>query len=373
MKVTLTNGRTAAAASVICLILIVAIAVLSVKPSSDTLLKRPSTFFTDPSGGRAIYLVLQRVLPSVDQWRLPLTALKPPSPQKTTTLLVMGPVTMMGQTEADALDAWIESGGQLILAANGDWSVQKNDANRTIKDFLARHDIPTGMRGAGNFVDAAVIRPLGRGRIIYVSDTYAFSNLMLRGTDNAAWLVARCTEWGGGVVFDEYHLGFAEQRGLVALLAMFVTTPWGLLSAQLALAGGVYIFGCKRRFGRPVEELPVERTNPIEPVQALGGLFKTAHARALSARTIHQYLNAHVSSTLGYRIDLTDDNMRERLSGPLNVPRTDLDSYAQAVKAAASTKPLSDADLIRFGQTATAIARSFKNGAARTKRSAAAG
>ena len=61
MKIRDSNWRTAAAASAICLVLIVAIAILSAKPSSDAFLKRPSTFFTDPSGARAIYLVLQRV------------------------------------------------------------------------------------------------------------------------------------------------------------------------------------------------------------------------------------------------------------------------------------------------------------------------
>jgi hypothetical protein len=369
MKTTWTNRRTAAVASAICLVLIVAIALLSAKPSSDTILRRPSTFFTDPSGGRAIYLILQRVLPSTGQWRLPLSELKPASKQGIATLIAMAPATF-GQADANALDAWIAAGGQLILASNTDWYVQKNSNDRTTKDFLARHAIPTGRGGAGNAVEAALIRPIGRGRIIYVPNSYAFSNLTLRTTDNAVWLVARCTEWGGHAVFDEYHLGFAEQRGLLALLWMFIRTPWGLFSAQLAAAGAIYIFGCKRRFGRPVEELPIERTNPIETVQALGGLLKTAQARALCARSIHQYLNTHVSSMLGYRVDIVDDPTRERLSGSLRIGGADLESYAQAVRAARSTKPMSDAQFIQFGQKATTIARSFRNGAARSKRSA---
>src|SRR5439155_4997740 len=122
MKIKTSNWWTAGVASAVCLVLIVAIAMLSAKPSSDVVLRRPSTFFTDPSGARAIYLVLQRVLPSVEQWRLPISELKPPSPQNVATLIAMGP-NPFGQDEANALDAWIVSGGQLILAANTDWSV----------------------------------------------------------------------------------------------------------------------------------------------------------------------------------------------------------------------------------------------------------
>src|SRR5215831_5826933 len=118
MKSVRTNWWTAGVASAICLVLIVVIAMLSSTPSTDTMLKRPSTFFTDSNGARAIYLVLQRVLPSVEQLRLPLTVLKDrPRPR---TLIALGPGPI-GQGEADALDAWIRSGGQLILAANMDW------------------------------------------------------------------------------------------------------------------------------------------------------------------------------------------------------------------------------------------------------------
>src|SRR5436190_24127075 len=113
MKIVNSNRWTAGLAAAVCLVLIVTIAILSAKPSSDTLLRRPSTYFTDPSGARASYLVLERVLPSIDQWRLPLTELKPPNRQNVATLIALGPQTA-GQSEGNALDSWIASGGQLI-------------------------------------------------------------------------------------------------------------------------------------------------------------------------------------------------------------------------------------------------------------------
>jgi hypothetical protein len=362
------NMWMAGVAAGVCLVLIVTIAALSGRSETDTFLKRPSTFFTDPSGTRGIFLVLQRVMPSVKQWRLPLTELQGAAPHS--SLIVMGPTTM-GQAEAKSLDGWISSGGQLILAANVDWPVQ-GAKNGPPNSFLQAHGV-SPVKDGRPAIQAAVFKEVGRGRIIYLPDAYAFSNSNLGKTDNAVWLAERCGEWGGGVLFDEYHLGFNEQRGLISLVGAFLVTPWGLVFAQLGLASLVYLIGCKRRFGRPLEEMPVERTNPLETAHALGGLFKAAQARALGARMIQQHLNAYVSSALGYRVDLMDSETRERLAGPLRIEKTDLDSYAKAAQAATSAQPLTDAELIQFGQKATAISRSFHHGAARGRRANAAG
>jgi hypothetical protein len=88
---------------------------------------------------------------------------------------------------------------------------------------------------------------------------------------------------------------------------------------------------------------------------------------------MHQYVNGCVSTIVGYRIDLLDEKCREKLAGPLRVSKADLDSYAETAAGAMSAAPTSDAELIRFAQQATAIARSFTNGAARKNRSALAG
>jgi hypothetical protein len=362
------NMWIAGVAAGVCLALIVTIAALSGRSETDTFRKRPSTFFTDPSGTRGIFLVLQRVVPSVEQWRLPLTELETaPVPS---SLIAMGPGAL-GQAEAKALDSWLARGGQLIVAASPDWFIQ-GAAKGQPSGFLAAHGISPAKDGRPP-IQAAVFKEVGRGRIIYVPDNYTFSNSNIAKTDNAVWLAERCGEWGGGVRFDEYHLGFNEERGLISLVGAFLVTPWGLVCAQLGLAGLVYLAGCKRRFGRPLEEMTVERTNPLETAQALGGLFKSAQARALGARMIQQHVNSYVSSVLGYRVDLMDPETRERLAGPLRIEKTDLDSYAKAAQSATSAQPVTDAELIQFGQKATAISRSFHHGAARGRRANAAG
>src|SRR5439155_499170 len=146
MKWPASNRRTAIAAAAACLVLILCIAVLTAKTSTDVL-ARPSTFFTDSTGARAMYLIAQRTLPVVEQWRLPITELKLPA-SSGATLIAMAPDTF-GQDEARALDQWVAAGGQLILASNTDWHVQRSARDRAVQDFLARHDIRPGLPAEG--------------------------------------------------------------------------------------------------------------------------------------------------------------------------------------------------------------------------------
>jgi hypothetical protein len=373
MKVEWTGWRAAAIAGVVCLLLIAILAALSTNPSDDVLQRRPSTFFTDPSGARGAYLLLQRILPLVEQWRSPFTELQRDSRPRLSTLIVMGPGTPLGRADAVALDAWIAAGGQLILASASGWRVPKTSDESFSKDFLESHGLyrNAGVRGAAAVAHTQVAM-VGKGRIVYIPDDHAFSNENLRSTDNGVWLVQACTEWGGTVGFDEYHLGFGVQRGLLPLIAMFAVTPWGLVCLQAALAGGVYLIGYRRRFGRPLDELPVERTNPIETVEAIAGLFEASQAKSLSVRLIHQHLNTYLSAVCGWRIDLLNPQARERLGSPAGIGRRELDAYAEEVKLAMQSTRVGDDSLMRIAQRAAAIAGSLSHGSA-NKRSAAAG
>ena len=192
MSIARTNWRIATLSSAICLTLILIIAALSATPSNDSILKRPSTFFTDPSGARAVYLVLERILPSVQQWRLPLTELATRTGSSRSTLIVMEPGNLLGFAEADALDAWVSSGGQLILANTGGWRMQRHTGETISRDYLTRHDLfrNRGLTGAEGITHSQM-KTVGKGRIVYLPDSQVFSNETLGKTDNAVWLAER--------------------------------------------------------------------------------------------------------------------------------------------------------------------------------------
>ena len=379
------NLWTAILAGGTCVILITAITLLSVDTPSDFINKRPSTFFSDRTGTRALLLILQQIFPATYQWRRTFGELPLQSGSSRSTLIVMSPDEDLTETEAAQLDRWITSGGQLILVTSKEWRIRKparsekpakEDDEYIAQGYLARNGLqPKGDISAEDAIAAAVTKNMGAGRIVFVSDPYAFSNETLRTTDNAVWIAARTSEWSETIFIDEYHHGFGKRRDMLPLIGTFLISPWGFVCMQLGLAGAIFLLGTRRRFGSPIEALAVERTSPIEAVEALGGLFETARARVLSVRTIHQYLNVQLSALFGYAIDLSNPAVRERIASRSSLGREELDSYAAAVKQAINGEVLSDAELIRIAREATSISRSFSHGNVRQQsgRSAAAG
>lgn len=373
-----TNRKTAIIAFGIALVLTAAIAVLNPNPSGGDLPSPPSTFFARDGGTRAIYRVFQQLLPRAEQWRLPMTELQHHAEVKGSTMVVMGPPMPLTEREADELDNWIRDGGQLILTTSRTWEIEHASGDHTKKpaqsgDYLGRHQVYRRPGEGASAVTASETKSLGKGRIVYLPDSYAFSNQTLRTTDNAVWLAARVSEWGEKVFFDEYHQGFALRRGFFSLIGLFLfSSPWGFLCLQLALAGGVYVFGCKRRFGKIIEEIPAERTSPIEAAEALGGLLQTAQARVLSARSIQQYLSVELSKLIGHRVDLLNPENRERIAGRSRMSKADLDAYAQLVTNALNKSADRDTDLVIVARTAANILRSLDHGSAARKRHTAA-
>lgn len=360
------NRLTAAAATVIFLILSLVLASFSSQQNRDVMLRRPSTFFTDPSGARALLLVMQQLLPSAERWRRPLTLLPlPQQPDAPSTLIVAGPVKSISASEADHLGRWIAAGGQLILLSANGWPLRQraatDDAITTEKsratddsddieteNFLSRYapnlrwtkaekfktgrangvSVPPGalkLRWRQSFAQTdnakvvaaadnaaiAVSIPAGHGRIVAVADPTMVSNGALRRSDNAVWLVSLAAAWGEGkIFFDEYHHGFGEKRGTGQLIRAFLMTPWGWSVLQIAAAGLLYAFAYRRRFGRIFEAPIPERASPLELVNARGGFLQAAAAQGLAAELIVQELCRNLSKgrrKLAEGANLTDE------------------------------------------------------------------
>lgn len=335
------NRVTAAVATGLFVVLAVLLASFSSHQASDALQRRPSTFFTDRSGARALLLVMQKLLPSADTWRRPLNLLPlPASRASAPTLIVAGPGKSLAASEAEYLDRWLDAGGQLILLTSNGWPLRSASAGKGAKEtesadddgerenetFLSRYAPGLRWSKAGEFRTApgsgsslpagditlrqrqsfagtdnaeviatagsapvAVALPVGRGRIVAMADPTMVSNGALRRSDNAVWLVSLAAGWGSGaVLFDEYHHGFGEKRDAGALAWAFLKTPWGWMILQLAAAGILYIFVYRRRFGRIAEPPLSVRASPLELVQARGGFLEAAEARRLAAELIVQ-------------------------------------------------------------------------------------
>jgi hypothetical protein len=366
MKPQTRNWFTAIFAITLLIILATLLGALYGRPSTDPVLKRPSTFFTDDSGARALLLVMKSLLPSVEQWRRPLDSLSLPSVKSApSTLIVAGPGKPISEPEAKHLDKWLSEGGQLILATDDGWPLKRRarpgdeaERNRTspaethptdVKEivteatYLSRHargihwskpekvhvqrisgfSVPNGaldlqwtqkfasvgegrvIASAGDAVLAVEI-PIGKGRIVAIADPTMISNRALRAADNAVWLVTVAAGWGNQkILVDEYHHGFGQKRSAAALTWAFVKTPWGWSILQMVAAGLLYLFGYRRRFGRISESPPAARTSVLELVDARAGIFQAAAAQPLAVELIIQNLAHELAQACGKPLDIS--------------------------------------------------------------------
>src|SRR5258707_1531027 len=116
------NRVTATVATSVFLILSLLLANFSNRDSPDVIQRRPSTFFTDPTGARALLLVMRKLPPAVEQWRRPLYLLPlPDQADGASTLIVADPGRPISDRESQHLDRWLDAGGQLILLTGNGW------------------------------------------------------------------------------------------------------------------------------------------------------------------------------------------------------------------------------------------------------------
>jgi hypothetical protein len=294
-------------------------------------LEKTSTFYTDESGSRAVFLVLNSFLPSVERWMKPLDFLPPPEEKNPTSLLIMGPCISIEEAEADSLDSWVAQGGQLIIADRKPWTCIRgeDEDGEEVKsdgipfrpdDYHSHHGFTftDDKHAPGEYADSTgrlllegsvlhqgdfnvlfsgktgikgAEKRIGRGRIIVITDSLAWSNERLSQSGNAAWLVSTILSWGNGrLLIDEFHHGFQKTRGIFSFLLSFFASFWGLAFLQLAAAGLLLLYARAKRFGNVMVLLPEKREDPQERIKALGALLEAAGAKSFAIRTIHQLL-----------------------------------------------------------------------------------
>lgn len=191
--------------------------------------------------------------------------------------------------------------------------------------------------------EMAVGFPLGRGRVVVVSDPDLFRNDVIRRCPWGADVVAvRMLEWlrAGGeqrrtaLEFDEYHHGFGRHASVLRTSGEFlVGHPVGRTVLQLSLAGLVLLLAMAARPLSPAGELSVERRDPLEQVDALAHAYEQVSATRTLAMRLLQGVRARVHrSSVGSRTDADErflDDVQHRaprLEGDVALVRRALES-----------------------------------------------
>ena len=140
--------------------------------------------------------------------------------------------------------------------------------------------------------------PLGRGRVVVVSDPDLLRNDVIRRCSYGADVrVVRMLEWlrDGGVtprtslVFDEYHHGFGPHASVTGTTGHFlVAHPIGRTILQVALAALVLLLAVSPRPIPPAAVEREQRRDPLEQIDALAHAYEQVHAtRTVATRLLH--------------------------------------------------------------------------------------
>jgi hypothetical protein len=312
-------------------LLIVAIALMVMLVGATAMLAPPeaapapasSSYSPGGSGAKATYLLLGELGYHTQRWSQPLTEL--PEPPDGAVLILADPYSgSPGSEDRDTLMRFVRRGGRLLFAGDDATSFLPKAYSGLVKPWEAveraypsvaaspltrgapqitmassvhwsgaiEDEIPLYARGA----DAVVVTfPVGEGRVIWWANSMPLTNEGILKQGNLNLLLNSLGAPGDGpVLWDEYYHG--EKRGLTGYLAG-TPAPWMLLQA-----GVIYLF-LLLAFGRhagPVRVPTVEsRLSPLEFVETLGALYKSAGAASGAVETVWQRFRFLVCTRLG--------------------------------------------------------------------------
>jgi hypothetical protein len=127
--------------------------------------------------------------------------------------------------------------------------------------------------------------PVGKGRIVILSDPYIVANGGVSLKDNLQLATNLLTSREGLIAFDEYHHGKGSTRN--ALIGYFAGTPILPLVGQLVALILVILWTRARRFARPLPLKRVDRRSSLEFVASMAELQQRARAFDLAIENVY--------------------------------------------------------------------------------------
>ncbi|MFO0898627.1 MAG: DUF4350 domain-containing protein [Pirellulales bacterium] len=385
------------------LMLLAAVITLAFSPPSKTgsLFENPSTFFNEPYGAKAAFVVLDETGAAVERIRRPLSD---GNLDELTGLAILEPTRPLLEVEFEALQAWIAAGGRLLVVPPAPAKRSDPDEGRSLAEwFQAPAPLLNGQRvelrdlaknaplleGVSQlvftgprrlevdapFAESLGVRAartlaydssggllaegtLGEGGIVVLADPYPLTNRGLADPDSDL-LLANLADWlshggEGWIGVDEYHHGFvAREVSPVAILRLLLSGPWALAVAQGALAAALALWAAGARFGKPRDLVRGSRRRQREFAQAAGGLLAEAHATRFLHDTLARSYRERMCKTLKLPLDVEDREFVRALRLAADVPVT----WVPPHPSGASAGPLTNADVLaRVSQWRQALA-----------------
>ncbi|MEW6209314.1 MAG: DUF4350 domain-containing protein [Acidobacteriota bacterium] len=276
-----------------------------------------SSYRATPFGTLGFYELLTESGYQVTRFTEPLTSLS--ARRDITTLVIISPPAFFGPSEEEfqSLNAWIETGGWLIVIdrdihatfGNAEASTHRANSQTEVKrlqptlytrgieklelsPFANRVKLKSapftnhvGDDQGAVLADARV----GRGRVVLLTDPFVVANNGIARRDNAILainLFADSERPAGIIAFDEYHHGFGSSRS-EGIMAYFSGTPVPWMMAQLGLIALFLVYTYGRRFARPLPLKQERRTTNLEFVSSMANITRLARASDLAMKNIY--------------------------------------------------------------------------------------
>jgi hypothetical protein len=280
----------------------------------------PSSYSTKWDGAKAAYLLLEELGYKVKRWDDSPTALGENAERR--VLILASPMQPPEPEEAAALRRFLEGGGRILATGetaamvlpNAQAFVESDEAEATRFYALIPSPLTAGAKEIsmappyewhpkeisqivvyGNGDTAAVVTyPVGRGRVIWWGSPSPLTNHGLKESGNLVLFLNSIGDARKEILWDEYFHG---ARGDLWSYVGKTPLPWA--GVQLGLGLLLIFVTYSRRYGTIHMPGKISRLSPLEFVDTLGSLYRTAHAGSAAIRVAYQRFRFQLTRQLG--------------------------------------------------------------------------
>ena len=319
----------------------------------------PSSYSASSGGAKASYLLLMRLGYDARRWEQPLDDI---GSAGAATLIVADPEMATTEKERDALDAFVNAGGRLIITGD-----------RFSRYFLKEHEMvsdvpasswtrmtaltPSRLSRAAPEIsmatsawwrlgDAAlpaygndglarvVILSRGQGEIVWWAAATPLTNAGLREPGNLEFVLAALGSRERPVIFNEYVHGHSTTAISQARIA------GGWLAAHGVLVALAILVTFARRSGPIIDPLVESRLSPLEFATTLGALYQRAGAATVAVDVAYRRFTYRLARRLGLSPTAPVDAIARAAGGRWGLQD---ESFAELLRACDAAR--GDADL----------------------------
>lgn len=328
-----------------------------------------TSYSSASEGAKAAYLLLLESGYHIERWTRPPAELQD---APNTILILVDPLDIPAQPDKTALSRFVENGGTLVLA--GDFSpffvsesgptplpvslgwqnyTAQAPSSQTLNAPEIRLDTVASWNKAalgvplyGDATRYTVMQyPRGRGTVLWLASSSAFSNAGLTESGNLNFLLSTVGSKSRRILWDEYFHG---HRSAATVADTHPQLKW--LFGQLGLVAVAVLLTFSRRSGPQRAPRTNSRLSPLEYVRALGQLYEHAHAANVSVDVSYERFRYTITKRLGLRASASSEELAQAVAERWPIDGADLRLLLETCESARFFEDLAQKEALSLVQ-----------------------